>query len=96
MEKKSARGFPQDPKYVADEIKKIIDIMISQMSLEAQQKAYPNLRKKFNELNINEISNKKPVGGSSIGSSISLVKNILNGKDPYFIKSVLDELSWRL
>lgn len=93
MEKQSFRGFPQDPKYVAEQIRDIIDVMIGRMSLESQQKAYPNLRTKLKELNIQEMSTKKPVGGSSIGASISLIKNILNGKDPFFIKMVIDELS---
>ncbi len=96
MEKIAIYGFHHDPKFVAEQIRDIIHILISKMSLEAQQKAYPNLRKKINQLNIAEISNKTQTGGAPIGTSITLVKNILNGKDPYFIKMVLDELSRNL
>ncbi len=92
MDKTAIRGFPENPKYVAEQIRDIIDVMIGKMSLEARQKAYPNLKGKLNQLNVHEMSTKKTVGGSSIGASISLVKNILNGKDPYFIKMVIDEL----
>jgi hypothetical protein len=91
--KKEARGFPHDPKFVAKQIRDIIDVMVGRMSLEAQQNAYPNLRAKINNLNISEMSGKKQPGGASIGMSIGLVKNILNGRDPYFIKMVIDELS---
>ena len=41
---------------------------------------------------LEEMSNKKTPAGASIGTSIALVKNILNGRDGYFIKSVIDEL----
>jgi len=90
---KEARGFPHDSKFVAEQIRDIIDVMVGRMSLNSQQNAYPNIKSKLQELNISEISNKNQPGGSSIGTSISLIKNILNGRDPYFIKMVLDELS---
>lgn len=89
---KEARGFPHDPKYVATQIRDIIDVMVGRMKLESQQKSYPNLKQKINKLNIPEIASKKQPGGASIGMSISLIKNILNGRDPYFIKMVMDEL----
>lgn len=94
--KKEARGFSHDPKFVAKQIRDIVDVMVGRMSLESQQKAYPNLKGKIQELNIPEISAKNQPGGSAIGVSISLVKNILNGRDPYFIKMVIDELGREL
>ena len=90
--KKEARGFANDPKFVADKIRDIIDVMIGRMSLEGQQKSYPNLRAKIQELNVSEMAGKRQPGGASVGMSMSLVKNILNGRDPYFIKMVIDEL----
>lgn len=93
IEKEAAGGFPNDPKYVANQIRGIIQIMVGRMSLEAQQKAYPNLMGKIKNLNIQEMTTKKQPGGSALGVSISLVKNILNGRDPYFIKMVIDDLS---
>jgi hypothetical protein len=96
MEKKSTFGYPNDPKFVAKEIRNIIHVLIGRMSLESQVKAYPNIKSKINEFNITEMSGKKQPGGSPIGVSIGLVKNILNGRDPYFIKSVIDELSREL
>jgi hypothetical protein len=90
--KKEARGFPENPKFVAEQIRDIIDVMVGRMSLESRQRAYPNLRNKINRLPVTEMSSKKQPGGSSIGVSISLIKNILNGRDPFFIKSVINEL----
>ena len=91
--KKDAQLLTQDPKYVAEQIKDIIGVMVGRMSTEAQIKAYPNIAGKIKALNTVDIANKKSPGGASIGVSLSLVKNILNGRDPIFIKRVIDELT---
>lgn len=93
---KNARGFPNDPKFVAKQISDIIDVMIGRMSIQARERAYPNIKNRIRSLNIPEMASKKHPGGASIGVSISLIKNILNGRDPYFIKMVIDELSKEL
>jgi len=56
-------------------------------------RAYPNIRDKVNGLKIQELQHKKSPGGASIGVSISLIKNILNGRDPMFIAAVIAELN---
>ena len=89
---KEAQFLANNPEAIAEYIKNIIDVMLFRMSPEARVKSFPNIKNKLNELNILEMSNKKSPGGASIGLSISLVKNILNGRDPYFIKLVLNEL----
>jgi transcription termination factor NusB len=89
---KNAQYRESDPKYVAEEVSKIIRVIISKMSIESQNKAKINLKNRFLRLNSQEMSNKKTPAGASIGTSIALVKNILNGRDGYFIKSVIDEL----
>ena len=83
----------QSPIYVAETIKNVIEVMLSRMSQEARIRSGPNLISKLQKLSIPEMSNKKSPGGASIGVSISLVKNILNGRDPAFIRLVLSELS---
>jgi hypothetical protein len=90
--KKEARGYPESPKFVAEQIRDIIDVMIGRMSVDAQQRAYPNLRARIRKLPVTEIASKKNPGGASIGVSIGLVKNILNGRDPIFIQMVINEL----
>ncbi len=83
-------------KVVADQIADIIKTMISRMSLEGRQKALPNIKKRLNDLNVNDMAQKKSPGGASIGTSISIVKNILNGKDAFFIRMVMKELQKKL
>jgi hypothetical protein len=85
-----------NPKIVAEHIADIIHILVQRMSPEAQARAIPNLKGKFSDMNAFEISQKNNPGGASIGASITIVKNILNGRDPYFIQSVLDELAQKL
>ena len=89
---KDAQSRGSDPKYVAEEISNIIKIIIGRMSLESQNKARINLKNRIVRLNPQEVSGKKTPAGASIGTSIALVKNILNGRDGYFIKAVIDEL----
>lgn len=93
---KAARGFSHDPKFVAKQIINIIDVLIGGMSPEAQQRAYPNLREKIKDLNAFDMSQKRKPGGSSIGVSIGLVKNILNSRDPHFIRMVIDQIGREL
>jgi len=81
-----------DPKYVAEEISKIVRIIISRMSVESQNKSRINIKNRVLRLNPNEMTIKKSPAGASIGTSIALIKNILNGKDGYFIRAVMDEL----
>lgn len=90
---KEAQFIYENPQYVAQQIKSIIDIMLYKMSLESRIKAYPNLINRINDLNVAELSSKRNPGGAAIGASISLVKNMLNGKNPAFIKQTIDELS---
>ena len=85
-----------NPQYVAEKIFDIIQIMVSSMPYEKWHGSYSSIYEKINEMNTLELSNKKSPGGASIGVSISLIKNILNSKDPYFIRLVLDELSKKL
>jgi hypothetical protein len=82
-----------DPKYVAEEVAKIVRIIISKMSMESQNKARINIKNRTLMLNPQDMSQKKTPAGASIGTSIALIKNILNGRDGYFIKLVIDELT---
>lgn len=89
---KKSQDYEQSPKYVADELYKIIRIMITRLPYESRQNAFLSLRDKFREINVVEVSNKRSPGGAVIGTSLSLVKNMLNARDPYFIRLVLDDL----
>ena len=93
---KKAQILERDPVYVAQELSKIIRIMLGRMSPEAQSRSFINVKNRIKQFNIIEISSKKNPGGAAIGVSLSLIKNVLNGKDPYFINVVLQELAKRL
>jgi transcription termination factor NusB len=81
-----------NPDVVAKQIAEIIKTMISQMKPDSQLKAIPNIKDKIKDLSVSELSSKKVPGGAPIGTSISLIKNILNGKDPAFIYAVVLKL----
>ena len=81
-----------NPRLVAIAIKDIIQVMIQRMKFESQQKSYDNIRGKLDKLNVVTMSQKKNPGGASIGVSLGIIKNVLNGRDPFFIHSVLNEL----
>lgn len=93
---KEAQILEQNPVYVAEVLEKIIRIMINRMSPESRQKSVLNVRNRINKLQSLELSSKKAPGGAAIGASISLVRNILNSRDPYFVSIVLQELTKRL
>lgn len=93
---KKSQILESDPVYVAKELSNIIKIMLSRMKPESKPKSFKNVREKLKDFNVIDISRKKNPGGAAIGVSLGLVKNILNGKDPYFINTVIQELIKRL
>lgn len=94
--KKESQILEQNPVYVAEQLYSMIKVMISRMSPEARMRSYQNVSSKLDDFNVTEIANKKAPGGAAIGVSLGLVKNVLNGRDPYFINTVLKELMLRL
>ena len=89
---KKSQDYEQSPKYVAEELYKIIRIMITRLPYESRQNAFLSLKDKLEGINAIEVSNKRSPGGAVIGTSLSLVKNMLNARDSYFIRLVLDDL----
>lgn len=94
--KKHSQLLEQSPVYVAEQLHNMIKVMISRMSPEARMRSYQNVAGRLDDFNVVEIASKKAPGGAAIGVSLGLVKNVLNGKDPYFINTVLKELVIRL
>ena len=93
---KSAQILEMNPSYVADQLHKIIKIMLAKISPEKRSNSFKNVADKLSDFNVLEISNKKAPGGAAIGASLGLVKNVLNSKDSYFVNVVLKELIKRL
>lgn len=94
--KKEAQMMEQSPVYVAEQLHAMIKVMISRMSPDARVRSYQNVSSKINQFNVIEIASKRSPGGAAIGVSLGLIKNVLNGRDPYFINTVIKELSLRL
>tara|TARA_A200000159_G_C7331717_1_gene343267 strand:+ start:400 stop:699 length:300 start_codon:yes stop_codon:yes gene_type:complete len=94
--KKEAQMMEQNPVYVAEQLHAMIRVMISRMSPDARMRSYQNVSSKINQFNVSEIASKRAPGGAAIGVSLGLIKNVLNGRDPYFINTVIKELSLRL
>jgi transcription termination factor NusB len=93
---KNAQMIENDPVYVSQQLSNIIDIMLNKISKEKRPGSYDAVVRKLKQFNTMEISSKKNPGGAAIGVSLGLVKNILNGKNPYYINIVLQELMKRL
>lgn len=91
--RKRAQILQENPTYVAEAIYNVIDILTNRISMQSRFKAKPNIKKRIEQFNIFDISNKRAPGGAAIGVSIGLVKNVLNGQEPHFIQSVIDELA---
>ena len=93
---KKAQALENDPIYVAEELSKIIHIMLNKISPEKRPGSFVNVKKKLTKFNVMDMYSKKNPGGVALGVSLGLVKNVLNGKDPYYINTVLQELMKRL
>lgn len=93
---KKAQILEMNPIYVADQLYKIIKIMLAKISPEKRGPSFKNVANKLSEFNTLEIANKRAPGGAAIGASLGLVKNILNSKDAYFINLVIKELIRKL
>ena len=90
---KNSQFRENDPAYVAEEIAKIVRVIISRMSIESQNRARINIKNRTLKMNPNEISQKKVPSGASRGPSIALIKNILNGRDGFFVRQVIETLA---
>ena len=93
---KKAQYVENDPVYVAKQIISIIDIMINRMKPESRIGSYKKLHDKLQDINPAELAAKKSPGGAALGISISLLKNILISRDPFFINVVIQEVLKRL
>ena len=89
---KSAQTY-EPPEVLAESFKSLIYLLMSRVKLGYRQTAKIKLRKKIKGLSYTEISSKKTNAGSAIGTAIALLKNALAGKDPIYIKMVLEQLN---
>ncbi len=81
-----------DPVMVGRYLADIVKFMVSRIPLEMRQKSLDSLRKKLYTLNANEIALKNLPPTSGIGQSITFVKHVLFNQNPFYIRTVLNNL----
>ena len=82
----------EDPKSAGKHISDIVKYLLNRMPFDKKPFAIQKIKKKILELDVNEMGGKKSPMTASMGNSITLIKTILNGKSPSYIKSVLEQL----
>jgi len=73
-------------------IAEIIKFLLKRIDSKNREKSLYKLKKKIWNLNEWEMSSKKMPASSSLGISISFIKNILNGHPAPYIRSILSEI----
>jgi len=81
-----------NPEYAGKYLADLIKFITSRISPENRQKSLNNLKRKIYYLNEYEIANKKMPVSSSLGQSITLLKNILLEQHPQYIRQVLNNV----
>ena len=86
------------PQEAAKIIAAITNLLLVRVNIEKRQNYINKIKQKMTGLKgeVSLISNKSMPSGAAIGQTVSLVKNLLNGKPPGYIASVLNELIYRL
>jgi len=84
----------QDPvRRTAESILKIINFLLFRVPQNNKTKFLQRIRGKIQRIPAGQISVKKMPQTASIGQSISLVKNILFGLNPFFVQRVINEIA---
>lgn len=85
-----------DPKKAGKQIADIIKFLLKRISPKNRLKSIISLSNKIYNLSADEIAGKKVPPSSSMGQSITFVKNILLDHDPQYIRSVLNNIAFNL
>ena len=80
------------PEAVGLYLSNLIKFILRKISDKNRHKSIQNLRHKLFHLNENEISSKWMPPAASIGQSLVIVKHLLFGKDPRYIRQVLNSI----
>jgi hypothetical protein len=78
-----------DPNTAGKGIASIVAFILKKIKPENRQIIINKMRDRIWNLNEQEMASKKSPASASIGNSISFVKNVLNGRDPKYIREVL-------
>lgn len=78
-----------DPAALAEAILKILSFFVYKVKIENRPRYIQNIQKRLYSLDPSSIAAKKKNPGAGIGASISVIKNILNGEQPYVVSEAL-------
>lgn len=81
-----------DPVQAGKGIAEIVKFLLKKIDLKNRPNSQYKLRQKIWNLNEYEMSSKKSPASASLGQSISFIKNILNGHNASYIRSILKEI----
>jgi hypothetical protein len=78
-----------DAATVARYLANIIKFTLTKISPQSRSGSLYKVKNKINQLDVNQISNKKMPASASMGQSITFIKHTLFGQDPQYIRAVL-------
>jgi len=78
-----------EPAFAGHAISEIIKFLMRKISFEKRPHNFMKMRQKILELNEHEMAEKNSPDTASMGQSITLIKTLLNGKDPAYIRETL-------
>jgi len=81
-----------DPAMAARGIAVIINFLTRRIEPNKRLYSLLNLKRKIYELDEYQIASKKSPNTASLGQSITFLKTILNGRPPYYIRKVINEV----
>ena len=86
--------WAQDPvRRTAESILKIINFLLFRVAPKDKARYLQRIKGKILKIPAGQVSLKKLPPTAAIGQSLSLVKNILSGLNPFFVQRVVDELA---
>lgn len=71
----------------------IINFLLRKIKFESRPKFKNKIREKLLQLNFYEMSEKSSPPTAAIGQAITFVKTILNGQNPDYVKSVINQIT---
>ncbi len=81
-----------NPEHAGKGIAVIIMFLLKRIDYNKRMYAVWRLKNKIVELDEFEMAKKKSPSTASLGNAITFMKTILNGKPPFYIRSVINEV----
>jgi hypothetical protein len=81
-----------DPTFAGRAISEIVKFLMRKIPYERRPHSMMSMRQKILELDEYEMASKKSPVTASMGQSITLIKTLLNGKEPAYIRKTLEHI----